>query len=393
MGYDPNAQPWLMRLNGKGGRKYKGIREGGVSENTTFYVFTHGKDGAFEAFPISDWYNFTPIQRYKTLDADEAEERYAQRGKILNKWAVMVNKKLKPEDEGGEGVEEEEEKGKKGKKKDSFKVTDMDEWDDEGDALDTSEDEDKKDDSDSESGKKKNKSKDTKKRKKKNKTDVDEALEDSDEGREVDYMSDESSDSEEELEKDHDIKGVDQDEGISKMLDSDESSDDEKKKSGDDDDDDEDETGKKKKTKEESDEETEDKKGKKKKSGSAASSRSATPTKEMEKQERDQKRKAMVANLLDPNAVGGSQAKKSRLEQFGSSGATSSSAFGDITEEAVRRYLKRRPMTTTDLLKKFKSKKSGANSQELVKHLADLLKKINPQKQKTQGTVYLSLKE
>ena len=120
------------------------------------------------------------------------------------------------------------------------------------------------------------------------------SLEDSDdgddEGREVDYMSDESSDSKEELEKDHDIKGVDQDEGISKMLDSDESSDDEKKKSGDDDDDDKDKTGKKKKKKEESDEETDDNKGKKKKSRSAASSRSATPTKEMEKQERDQKR-------------------------------------------------------------------------------------------------------
>ena len=85
---------------------------GGVAENTTFYVFSHGKDGAFEAFPISDWYNFTTIQRYKTLDADDAEERYAQRGKILNKWAVMVNKKLKPKDEGSEGVEEEEEKEK-----------------------------------------------------------------------------------------------------------------------------------------------------------------------------------------------------------------------------------------------------------------------------------------
>ena len=48
---------------------------GGVAENTTFYVFSHGKDGAFEAFPISDWYNFTQVQRYKTLDADEAEER------------------------------------------------------------------------------------------------------------------------------------------------------------------------------------------------------------------------------------------------------------------------------------------------------------------------------
>ena len=107
--YDPNAQSWLMRLNGEGGRKYRGIREGGVAENTTFYLFSHGKDGAF---PISDWYNFTTIQRYKTLDADDAEERYAQRGKILNKWAVMVNKKLKPEDEGSEGVEEEEEKEK-----------------------------------------------------------------------------------------------------------------------------------------------------------------------------------------------------------------------------------------------------------------------------------------
>ena len=64
--YDPDAQPWLMRLNGKGGRKFKGIREGGVSENTSYYVFTHGKDGAFEAYPVSEWYNFTPIMRYST---------------------------------------------------------------------------------------------------------------------------------------------------------------------------------------------------------------------------------------------------------------------------------------------------------------------------------------
>ena len=50
--YDPEAQPWLMRVGGKGGRKYRGVREGGVTNNTTYYVFTHGKDGAFEAFPI-----------------------------------------------------------------------------------------------------------------------------------------------------------------------------------------------------------------------------------------------------------------------------------------------------------------------------------------------------
>ena len=48
--------------------------------------------------------------------------------------------------------------------------------------------------------------------------------------REVDYMSDESSDSEEEEEEKADAKGVDQDEGLSKMLDSEESSDENKDK-------------------------------------------------------------------------------------------------------------------------------------------------------------------
>jgi transcription initiation factor TFIIF subunit alpha len=41
----------------------QGTKEGGVADNTTYYVFTHGKDGSVEAFPISDWYNFVPIQR------------------------------------------------------------------------------------------------------------------------------------------------------------------------------------------------------------------------------------------------------------------------------------------------------------------------------------------
>ena len=335
--------------------------------------------------------------RYKTLDAEEAEERYAQRGKIINKWAMMVNRKLKPGEEGvGEEDPDGEEAGAKKAKKKDLKISDMEEWDDEGDALDTSEDEkDDKDESGSD-GEKKKRSRDTKKKKKKKKTDVDEAFEDSDdgddEGREVDYMSDESSDSDQELEKDHDVKGVDQDEGISKMLDSDSESDEDKKKSGEESDDDEDETGKKKKKKEGGSDDDEDKKGKNKKSGSAGNSRSATPTKDVEKAERDMKRKAMVANILDPNATGESSAKKSRLEQFGSSGSSSSTAFGDITEEDVRRYLKRRPMTTTDLLKKFKSK-TKKNNNELVQHLANILKKVNPHKQKSKGTVYLSLKE
>jgi Transcription initiation factor IIF, alpha subunit (TFIIF-alpha) len=32
---------------------------------------------------------------YRTLNAEEAEERFAERGKILNHFAVMVNKKVR----------------------------------------------------------------------------------------------------------------------------------------------------------------------------------------------------------------------------------------------------------------------------------------------------------
>merc|ERR1712240_145841 len=298
---------------------------GGVSNNTTFYVFTHGKDGAFEAFPIKDWYNFTPIQRYKTLDAEEAEERFANRGKVLNKWSVMVHRKLKPDQEDAElDGEEGEKKGKKchhlmGAEKKDFKISDMDEWEGSDDGLDTDEEKEKKDDSD-DGGKGKKRSKDSKKKNKKKEVE-DEAFDDSEDDdrqdREVDYMSDESSDSEEEEEEKADAKGVDQDEGLSKMLDSDESSDEDKDKDKDkDDEDDEDETGKKKKKKSSSRANSDDEEeGKGKKKGSTNNSRSGTPTKDVEKVDKAEKRKAMVANLLDPNAE--APAKKSRLEQFG----------------------------------------------------------------------------
>ena len=66
--YDPDMQPWLMRVGGKkDGKHYKGQREGGVSDNTTFYVFTHAPDGSFEAQPIKEWYNFVPRVSFKFL--------------------------------------------------------------------------------------------------------------------------------------------------------------------------------------------------------------------------------------------------------------------------------------------------------------------------------------
>lgn len=35
---------------------FLGIREGGVSENAAYYVFTHAADGAIEAFPLHEWW-------------------------------------------------------------------------------------------------------------------------------------------------------------------------------------------------------------------------------------------------------------------------------------------------------------------------------------------------
>uniref|UniRef100_A0A8U8BK56 Transcription initiation factor IIF subunit alpha n=1 Tax=Geospiza parvula TaxID=87175 RepID=A0A8U8BK56_GEOPR len=57
-------QPWLLRVNGKGGRRFRGVKKGGVTENASYYIFTQCPDGAFEAFPVRSWFNFTPLARH-----------------------------------------------------------------------------------------------------------------------------------------------------------------------------------------------------------------------------------------------------------------------------------------------------------------------------------------
>ncbi|KAH9384781.1 hypothetical protein HPB48_026793 [Haemaphysalis longicornis] len=69
-----------------------------------------------------------------------------------------------------------------------------------------------------------------------------------------------------------------------------------------------------------------------------------------------------------------------------------SSSTEGITEESVRRYLLRKPMTTTELLQKFKSKKTGLSSEKLVNTIAQILKRLNPEKQTIKGKLYLSIK-
>lgn len=52
----------------------------------------------------------------------------------------------------------------------------------------------------------------------------------------------------------------------------------------------------------------------------------------------------------------------------------------------------RKPMTTTELLQKFKSKKTGLTSEQLVNTMTGILKRINPTKQTIKSKMYLFIK-
>ena len=143
--YKPEDQPWLLQHGGKTGKKYKGntaktckvieknlcitifsiftgVKGGGVTENASYYVFTNAPDGVFEAFPVQDWYNFNPVQSYKALSIEEAEEEFTSRNKTFNLFNVMVRKRMKKNEGDDEEDDDEEGAGKgKGKKKKASK--------------------------------------------------------------------------------------------------------------------------------------------------------------------------------------------------------------------------------------------------------------------------------
>lgn len=480
--YRPEDQPWILKVGGKTGKKFRGNREGGIGENASYYVFTHASDGAIEAFPLQEWYKFQPIQRYKSLSAEEAEEQFGRRHKVVNYFSLMLQQRMRSGDEDGDLEDPEEGKTKKsssGNKKE-LKISDMDEWIDSDDDSDDSDSSDEK--KDREEKEEKDKKKKTKKglevKKKKKKDSDDEAFEESDdgdeEGRELDYISDSSeSVSEPEQVANKELKGVAEEDALRKLLSSGEEDEEEEeeKEDGDKDSEGEDKSGsvdadkaggtqntkerdslkkgsggstgagaptassstKKKKKKKKNDHSSgsgnvgSSKKGGKKdeshdsssdfssdssdsddakkkhpkdlksiqETNSGASSRSGTPTREG--LEAGKRKLPPAPELGTSQAVASS--KRARLDNFSSAalspyyntGNPGSSDSG-ITEDAVRRYLMRKPMTTTELLQKFKSKKTGLTSDQLVNVMTQILKRINPLKQTIKGKMYLSIK-
>jgi len=88
--------------------RFTGRKEGGVNTSSAYYMMRQCADGAFEAIPITSWYNFSPGIQYNTFNAEEAEEQYLLKHKTLNYFSLMLSKKMQSHQEGegeGEGLQ------------------------------------------------------------------------------------------------------------------------------------------------------------------------------------------------------------------------------------------------------------------------------------------------
>jgi len=437
--------PYALRLGGKGGRRYTGRKEATMLDHSAYFIFTQCPDGVFEAIPVQGWYNFIPDVNYSTLSADEVEMEFSRRSKSIN---FISNKyKLK------EHNEDDEKKAKVQDHEGSLIIhDDADDAYNQDDNFDDSDSEDKK--KESSGGAKKEKAKNLFHGKKKKGNKSGSEAEDSDEeeefdlveSKEVDYMSESSSEDEEKLLDDEpepekgndgrqhakddlntfqDTSDEEEDENelndagkelralIKKENFEDGGSDDDEM--DDDDDDDED-----------IDEEKYSKSalfmqgGKKKHSGSKPSSRSNTPLSHLEASET---LSAAAAKLEGNGSKIGAKRPNSRLGQsdsptpggqakkFKSDSPTntpdkkrqspssrsatpsqSNEGIVSITEEAIRKVLMHKPITTTDLVRKFNTKKTGLTKEQTLSAIAAVLKRIAPSQEKIDGKLYLSIK-
>uniref|UniRef100_A0A674H762 Transcription initiation factor IIF subunit alpha n=1 Tax=Taeniopygia guttata TaxID=59729 RepID=A0A674H762_TAEGU len=396
-------QPWLLRVNGKGGRRFRGVKKGGVTENASYYIFTQCPDGAFEAFPVRSWYNFTPLARHRTLTAEEAEEEWERRNKVLNHFSIMQQRRLRDQDE----EEEEKEKGRKAPGKGGgLRIHDLEE------DLELSSEDSEGSEAEGEAQIPRNSAQKRKRKKNRKKGSEDEALEDSDdgdfEGQEVDYMSDgsrwgvlgslgtpqtppgidEASESSEESEEEKAEEKEEEEEGKATPTPQ------EKKKKR--------ESSDESQTSEESDIDSEA-------NSALFMAKKKTPPKRERRASGGSSRGGSRPGTppTDPGGTGGTlRAAAARLEQgggpwgsLGMSGVVWGGLGGpwggevQLTEEAVRRYLSRKPMTTKDLLKKFQTKRTGLSSDATVNALAQLLKRLDPERKLIADKMHFFLKE
>uniref|UniRef100_A0A5S6QXS8 Transcription initiation factor IIF subunit alpha n=1 Tax=Trichuris muris TaxID=70415 RepID=A0A5S6QXS8_TRIMR len=374
--YRRSDQPWLLTVNDKHARKYRGIREGGVSEHADYWIFVKSGENVFDAYPVSEWYNFMAVSRFKALDIDEAEEKFRERGKVLNQFALKTqlrnsNNETNEEELAGESREQQDENAESRKAARKGHARKL---------------------------KEQKKHAKIKRHKDANEEDLIASAESDDgdeEGREIDYMSDTDSDiSEPEKKEAQQLIGVDEEAGMRALIGSDEED-------------------------EENEEENEADPARKAGLNSMETFASTAdfgqgeePESESDSDSDDpdsdqiksafllQKKKEMTATEIS-NEPTVSDLKR-RLEGEAAGGTlpekrakTESDKAKDyrneITEEEVRRYLERKPLSCMELVSKFKPRCSKMSKQEIVQRMATVLKKLKPEQFRRNDTLYFSM--
>ncbi|KHJ76190.1 hypothetical protein OESDEN_24190, partial [Oesophagostomum dentatum] len=106
--YKLDNQPWHLSFVEPDGRtrKMKSIREGGAGEHADYWVFLKSGE-EFLAYKVDDWHKFLPAITHKTLDIDQAEEKFLERNKVMNQFALkaQIMSQLKAGEEDGEQLE------------------------------------------------------------------------------------------------------------------------------------------------------------------------------------------------------------------------------------------------------------------------------------------------
>jgi len=347
--FDIDAQTWKLGLSdfekeGKGGkpgkkktRKFTGSREGDVTQNSMYFVM-HQKEGQiFEAFKIEDWYKFRPDIRHRTLTHEEAEEEWERRDQLMNKFNLMQSVRDGDAEEGG--------------MKSNLKVHQL------ADEMGFDEDEFAANRSKAGRGKKNVGGKQR----------GGAAFEDSDdgdgEGDEVDYMSDDSSDFDVNEDDKPELKGINEDLSDREVSSSsgEEEEEDDKKDTQEQEDKDEPDV------KDSDIEDIVSKSALFKFSNQQETSRPVTPT--------DKKRATPtpqgVKRVRDQASPSGSSSKKSRDSPGPSTGAVG------ISLDAVREVLALKPLTTKEILKKFKTKKTGLTQDQTIDRIGKIMKALN----------------
>ncbi|XP_034661132.1 general transcription factor IIF subunit 1-like [Drosophila subobscura] len=431
--YRPEAQPWLLQVDGKMGKKFKGFRSGEVGANSAYYVFTQAPDGRFNAYPINEWYTFMPIERFTPLTTEEVEQEFSRREKTINFFNLMLRRRCRGEQEEGDADAAKLSQFASDKDDLKLKITDEVEWMDSADESDTDDEEHEKKmeqkdglEGDENEGKEaKTKAKAKAKAKAKKAVDMKtffEAFEESDdgdeEGREREYISSSSEDEPDPEEKvSKDLKSVAEEEALLKLLNSDDEEDDEesqtqiyeRQESSEDEAcknpdvvEDESSSGSDIEPTDSTDSETDLSNGpprkrvtfneKEKRLLNAANkspSSVAGTTKDAKK------RNVAVMNSLDlakPATTPPKRKEDSAQVEQSAIVLCKIDQYG-VSEEAVIRYLKRKPMAATELLSRFRTKANTSDSKmRLVETMTKILKKINPVKTTIQGTLYFSIK-